>query len=223
MSVTAATNSLPMAPEPDLYPTVGKKSMERADFLKLFITQLQYQDPMEPMDTFQMSSQLNQFTSLDATLKMSDNMEKLLEYQTSQNNLQLLGLLDHSVQTRGDMMAVNEGTVSATEFEILDMAETSTVEIYTSGGKMIKQIDLGANAVGVYELNWDGTDNAGNIVTDGAYSYKVRALDANGNKVDVDYKLTGKVTGVEFDGGKAMLTLDKYLQVGVSEISRVLD
>ncbi len=99
MAVTSATDVPTYTPPPD-FPAVGKKDLDESDFMKLFITQLQYQDPSKPMDTNEMASQLAQFSSMQATMKMSDGMDNLLAYQKSQNNLQLLNLLNTDVQAR---------------------------------------------------------------------------------------------------------------------------
>ena len=95
---------------------VGNKELDRSDFMTLFITQMKYQDPMKPMDSYEMASQLAQFSNMEATMKMSDNMEKLLGYQTSQNNLQLMTLIDKDVQIYGNKIGVSEGQVATTEF-----------------------------------------------------------------------------------------------------------
>ncbi|MBU0483113.1 MAG: flagellar hook assembly protein FlgD [Proteobacteria bacterium] len=221
MSVSAVS-SIPMATDPELFPATGKKELDRTDFLKLFVTQLQYQDPMKPMDTYEMSSQLAQFSSMEATLKMSGNMEELLAYQTSQNNLQLLQLLDSNVQAFGNMMAMNEGAVGATEFSLLESAESCQVEIYDGGGSLVRSINMGSQGVGAYELAWDGKNQAGDQVDDGLYTYRIKALDEAAREVEVEYRITGKVSGIEFESGQALLTIDKYINVSVSDVLRVM-
>ena len=94
------------ATQTELPKGVGSADLDRTDFMTLFITQMQYQDPMKPMDSYEMASQLAQFSNMEATMKMSDNMEELLAYQTSQNNLQLLTLLDKNVETQTNQVAV---------------------------------------------------------------------------------------------------------------------
>ncbi|MBU0479845.1 MAG: flagellar hook assembly protein FlgD [Proteobacteria bacterium] len=221
MSVTSVS-ALPLAPEPEAFKTFGKKELDKQDFMKLFITQLQYQDPMEPMDTYQMSSQLAQFSSMEATLRMSENMEELLAYQTSQNNLQLLTLLDNKVQTAGNTIAVNEGTNSSTEFVLEDTAVSCLVEIYDQGGTMVRQIDMGPVPAGLYELAWDGKNMGGDQVEDGVYSYRVKASDSVGKEIGTDYRTTGTVTGIGFDNGQAILNVDKYITVTVGEVLKVM-
>jgi len=88
MTTTASTTSTLPIQDTTSLSTVGKSSLDRDDFMTLFITQMQHQDPLEPMDSTDMASQLAQFSNMEATMKMSDNLEKLLGYQVSQNNLQ---------------------------------------------------------------------------------------------------------------------------------------
>jgi len=200
---------------------VGKSTLGKSDFMTLFITQLQFQDPMKPMDSAEMASQLAQFSNMEATTKMSEDMEKLLDYQTSQNNLQLLSLLGTDIQVNGNRMGVSEGSVTSTEFVLKEATQATTVEIYDSADNLIWQQDRGALSGGTYELNWDGKDMRGDQVEDGAYYYKVKGLDALGQGVDVDYRSTGTVSGINFDTGAAVLTMDGYINAGVDEVVNV--
>lgn len=222
MSVTSINSSLPLYEDESLFEPVGKKELDQYDFMNLFITQLQHQDPLKPMDSYEMASQMAQFSNMEATLKMSDNMEKLLEYQTSQNNLQLLTLLDNEVQVSGNTMAVNDGTPGNGEFELLGNADTCVVEIYDAGGRLVKLIDQGPSDAGRYLLEWDGTDSQGNTVEDGAYAYAVRAFTALGEEVEVEQRINGTVTGINYDGGSAKLTLDHHVEAEVGSVIAVL-
>ncbi|RJX30047.1 MAG: flagellar hook assembly protein FlgD [Desulfurivibrio sp.] len=222
MSVSSVNSALPQYEEESLFQPVGKKELDQYDFMNLLITQLQYQDPMKPMDTYEMASQLSQFSNMQATLKMSDNMEKLLDYQTSQNNLQLLTLLDNQVQVIGNSLGVNEGEAGSGEFTLAEDADTCVVEVYDAGGHLMQMIDAGALSSGTHPLEWDGKDALGETVADGAYTYQVKAYDALGQGIEVDYRVTGKVTGVTFDNGTAQLKLDKHVAADVGSVVSVL-
>ena len=217
MAITAVNESALVQPDK----AVGSKDLERSDFMTLFITQLQHQDPMEPMDSYEMASQLAQFSNMEATMKMSDNMEKLLEYQTSQNNLQILSLLNTEVQISGSLIGVVEGEASATEFNLVAPAEKVHVEIYDTADHLVWQQDMGSLPQGTYELDWDSVDALGEKVVDAPYRYQVKAYGLTGEEVEVEYRSTGKVTGVRFDDGVAHLTIDDYVEAGVDEIIKV--
>jgi flagellar basal-body rod modification protein FlgD len=220
MSITGASttaNSTLVQPKD----AVGSSSLDQSDFMKLFITQMQYQDPLKPMDNYEMASQLAQFSNMQATTRMSDNTEKLLDFQTSQNNLQLLNLLNNQVQIAGNRMSVKDGAVTPTEFDLQAATDKVQLQVFNEADHLVWQEDKGGLAAGTYQLDWDGKDLAGNAAPDGAYSYKVNASDATGQLVDVGYKTTGKVTGVNFADGAAKITIDGYIEAGPDEILKV--
>ena len=222
MSVATVDNALPQYQEENPFKPVGKKELDQYDFMNLLITQLQYQDPMKPMDTYQMASQLAQFSNMEATLKMSGNMEKLLEYQTSQNNLQLLTLLDSEVEVVGNTLGVDGGEPGGGNFILPANADTCVLEIYDAGGRLVDMEDLGTLPAGTYPLEWDGKDARGDAVEDGAYVYKVKAYTSLGEQLEIDYRVKGKVTGISFDNGLAMLKLDNHVGADVGSVVSVL-
>jgi len=217
----ASTTGLLSSAAPELK-TVGKSTMDRQDFMTLFITQLQYQDPTKPLDSTEMASQLAQFSSMEATMQMSDNMKKLLDYQTSQNNLQLLTLLDKNVQAAGNDLGVTAGVAGKGEFTLVEPMEDATLYVYDAKGALVRSMDLGAMKAGTFAMTWDGKNNGGQVVADGLYRYEVKAIDASGAMADIKYKMTGKVTGVQFDSGKAMLTLDNQVSIGTADVLQVM-
>ena len=218
MTTTATTSSTLPVQDTATLATVGKKTLDRNDFMTLFITQMQHQDPLEPMDSTDMASQLAQFSNMEATMKMSDNLEKLLGYQVSQNNLQLLTLIGQEVQGAGNTMGVVAGAVSTTQYTLADAADSCRIEIYDSAGRMADTVELGYAASGKHDLTWDATTPSGTVVPDGQYTYSVVAMNALGQKVDVDYRTTGRVTGVNFVGATAQVTVDKSVTMNVADI-----
>jgi flagellar basal-body rod modification protein FlgD len=210
------------ATQTELPKGVGSADLDRTDFMTLFITQMQYQDPMKPMDSYEMASQLAQFSNMEATMKMSDNMEELLAYQTSQNNLQLLTLLDKEVETQTNQVAVSGGAAGNGKFTIDERTESCVVQIYDEAGKFVRAIDRGGLTAGTYDMGWDGKNMVGVQVDDGVYTYIVEAYNFDSELVAASYRIIGKVTGVEYESGQAMLTLDEHVMVSVADILAVM-
>ncbi len=200
---------------------VGKKDLGKGDFMTLFITQLQYQDPMKPMESNEMASQLAQFSNMEATLKMSDNMQSLLDYQTSQSNLQLLTMLGKDVLSEGNSMAVTAGKVNPTEFVLDDPASTIDVTVYDAANRPVWTKSVGNEGAGTYKVEWDGKSSSGTPVEDGSYHYEVKAMSTSGEALPVTYHSSGKVTGVNFTNGVVGLEIDKNVLVKVSDIIQV--
>ncbi|MBI5558225.1 MAG: flagellar hook assembly protein FlgD [Deltaproteobacteria bacterium] len=204
--------------------TVGDSSLDSEDFMNLLITQLQNQDPMDPMDTSDMVAQVAQLSNMEATQEMAVNMEKLLDYQVSQNNLQLLSLLGNDVTVSSNVVAVNEGSPGSGEFTLSAAVESCRVDIYNSSGNVVRTINAGQlEGDTLYELEWDGTNSGGTAVADGLYLFEVTGLTAEGEEVEVEYQTTGKVTGLDYQSGSAVLTLDNAIPVEVGSVLKVND
>lgn len=213
-STTASTSTTPAMK------TVGKNTLDRNDFMKLFITQMQNQDPLEPMKGTDMATQLAQFSTLDSMQNMSNSMDQLLNYQTSQNNLQLLSLIGKTVQGKGSSMGVLNGAVTPTQYSLANTADSCQVNIYNAAGTMVDSMDLGPASSGSHDLSWDGKMPNGTVVPDGEYTYTVTAM-SNGQQVNVDYRTTGQVTGVNFSGSQAQVTVDNSVAMNVADILAV--
>jgi flagellar basal-body rod modification protein FlgD len=218
---TTAISGIPTI-ETDTMQTTGKADLDQADFMKLFLAELQYQDPMDPMDNAEMASQMAEFSNMEATNRMADSIDELLEYTTSQNNLQLLTLLDQNVRVIGSTIGVTDGEIGEGEFVLAEEADSAFLEITDAGGKLIMLEDLGALSAGSHALDWDGTDTMGAEVEDGAYSFKIKAYTSSGQQIRADYTATGKVTGVDYSSGTAMLVLDNHVPAEVGAVLGVI-
>ena len=221
MTVSTIGNGVPFFEPESQFAVVGKKELDREDFMKLFITQLQHQDPLEPLESYEMASQLAQFSSMEATLKVSDNLEKLLDFQRSQNNLQLLSLIDRDITAFGNRIAVENGSASATEFRIERETDFCIVEIYNEEGRLVTAKNLGKLLPGAHHVGWDGKDDSGTTVADGVYTYRVDALAPTGEQLTVEHYTGGRVSAVEFANGKATVTVAGHIELGVGDILTV--
>ncbi len=217
-----STIGVPLAQADPLFKPVGKQELDSSDFMTLFITQLQHQDPMEPMDSSQMATQLADFSNMEATMQMADSMDQLLEYQTSQNNLQLLSLLDKEVQVFGHSIGVNGEEIGGGEFNLQQDADMAVLEIRDAADRLVKIVDLGRISRGTHSVEWDGTDMLDKKVEDGAYSFEVKAYDQAGQQIVADYKASGKVTGIDYESGTALLVLDHHVPTSVGAVAGVI-
>jgi flagellar basal-body rod modification protein FlgD len=220
-ATSATTSSLPTYQPSAASAPVGKKELDRTDFMKLFITQMQYQDPLKPLDSYEMASQLAQFSNMEATMKMSDNIGKLLQYQQSQNNLQILSLIGRNVQGFGNNLTLVDGSATETAFNISEPADSCIVTINDEKGQLISSINLGRREKGDVNFTWDGKDSRGNQVADGVYTYDVEALNYYGESISVNTMTTGKVTAVQYNNGIADVKLDNLVEIGVKDILAV--
>lgn len=202
--------------------TTGKAELDQDDFMMLFLAELQYQDPMDPMDNAEMASQMAEFSNMEATNRMADNMEELLEYSVSQNNLQLLTLLDQDVRVVGNGLGVDGDNISSGEFVLAEDADSTFLEIRDAGGKLIMLEDLGSLSLGSHPVEWDGMDTVGSQVADGYYTFDIKAYTTSGQQVRADYTVVGMVTGVDFESGTATLVIDRHVPSDVGAVLGVI-
>ena len=198
-----------------------KNALTQDDFLKLFTTQLKYQNPLEPMDNFQMATQLAQFNSVDALTRMNETMTQLAANQNSMNNLQMAGLIGKKVKTQGNNLAIQQGAVGEGMYQLAKPGKVA-VQILNAQGGLVRLIDAGAKDATLQKVEWDGKNQAGATLPDGVYTFKVLAVDAQGQSVSVATHQIGTVNGVSLDNGSVALQVSGG-KVQFSDILSILN
>ncbi|MDP3028667.1 MAG: flagellar hook assembly protein FlgD [Deltaproteobacteria bacterium] len=201
----------------------GGQLLDKDSFMKLFVAQMKHQDPLKPMEAYEISAQLAQFSSLEQLYTLNENMNNLIAYQTSQNNLQLLSLINKKVEVVTDKLTLQEGKATEARYGLLEEATSCVINIYDQNGARVRRLNLGSRHAGSYTLDWDGRDQKGAILPDGRYYFDVVAKDATGHEVPVNTSIRGRVTGLDFEGGITTLVLEDGSKVSVADVARVID
>jgi flagellar basal-body rod modification protein FlgD len=204
----------------------GSINMNKDDFLKLLVTQLQNQDPMSPEDPKDFVSQLAQFSSLEQQINSNQNLENLAtaiqSLQQSQSMAQGVALLGKTVKGTGNQLNVVGGKAMEASFQLPQAAKQVAVGVFDPSGKQVATLNLGAQAAGERTLNWDGKDSKGQQVADGTYSFQVAAQDKAGNAIQVDNYFTGTVQEVYQDSQGIWVNVDGR-QMLIGNIVAVLE
>jgi flagellar basal-body rod modification protein FlgD len=199
--------------------TAGKKTLDKEDFMMLLLKQLSYQDPLNPMESTEFTSQLTQFTSLEELNNINKTLEDVLSFQNSMQNATVADLIGKTVKISGDDLSLN-GTATI-DFKLLDDASSVKINIMDSTGKLVWSKDLGAQEAGNMSYVWDGLDLTGNPAPEGTYTFEVQATDSEGNDVGIQTRSSGRVTGISFDNGVTYLVLDSGRRALLSEIQAI--
>ena len=216
-SVASASNT-----NPGIYdPGATSTAMGKDDFLTLLITQLQNQDPLNPADSTEYTAQLAQFSSLEQLSNVNANLEYMQLYQASINNAQAVSFIGKEVISLGNDVQVTEGQADKCRFELSENASGVIVNIYDSEGNLVKAIEQGAMDKGRQSVVWDGTDQNGNPVADGDYTFEVMAVDAADQAVEAVTYSSGLVEGVTFSEGRTYFLVGNQ-KVSISDIVEVL-
>ena len=149
-------------------------------FLRLLVTQLQSQDPTNPVQNEDFVAQLAQFTTLEQTTNSNKLLEELVGQNTQRSQFELLNLLGHSVVTDGNTVSLASEGEATLSYALSDNAQTVNLEVLGPNNQILRTLNPGgAQATGGHQIVWDGKDESGNVLPAGVYAFRVKAEDAN--------------------------------------------
>ena len=170
-------------------------SSTQANFLNLLVTQLQNQDPLNPMDNAQVTSQLAQISTVDGITQLNTTLQTLLSNSTDSQTLQAASLVGQNVLVSGNGINLTQGQGSLAGVELAGAADSVTATIKDSNGLVVKTLHLGSMSAGDNTFVWDGTADNGTAAAAGAYSLSVAATQGN-SSVTATALQTGQVSSV---------------------------
>jgi flagellar basal-body rod modification protein FlgD len=177
-------------------------------FMKLLVTQMQHQDPLNPQGNEEFVAQLAQFTSLEQLMGVNDHLEKLYGATSAMNNASMTQLLGRDVVAFGDTFEYSGTGDKELNFEMADDADMVTITVLDEDGSVVAREDLGGFKKGEHSWTWDGTTVHGNPVEEGTYTFKVSGKDSSGNDVVVNPLLVGTVDEMSYVTGTPTPSID---------------
>ena len=180
--------------------------------MNLFITQLKYQDPLQPLDNNQMATQMAQFNTVDALGKMNNTLNQMMTNQASLNNLQAGSLIGKKIEAKGNTLSIQQGVVSGGAYQLAQPGN-AIIQIFDSNGNLVQQMGPGYKDTSMQGIGWNGKNQQGRTLPDGTYTFKVLAADQKGQAVTATTYRVGTVDGVSFENGAA------YFQMGGNKVS----
>ena len=189
-------------------------------FIKLLTTQLQNQDPLNPVDNAEMTSQMAQISTVNGLEKLNKTLETLLADSQSAQALQAAALVGHGVLVPGEGVALKDGLAFG-GYELDGAADNVTIEIRDANGLLMRSIDVGDMESGVHGFAWDGLTTAGVAAAEGKYSFKVTAKQ-DGDAVKATELSYGSVDGLVREGGTYSVSVGNLGKFGTSEIRMVM-
>lgn len=180
-------------------------------FLTMMVAQLKNQDPLNPMEGTDFTSQLAQFSGLEQQITMNSNLTAILDsLNASSENDNIFDFIGKDVVSDGNPVTVSNGKAVSGGFFELEEPATVRVVVYDSTGSVVRQMASGGELIeaGEYNIEWDGKDDQGYTVLDGEYVYDVVAMNEKGEYLDVSTTSQGFVSGVTSTYGKSYLVVD---------------
>lgn len=182
-----------------------KSDLDKNDFLKLFITQLQNQDPLKPKDGTEMASQLAQFNGLEQMMNVNKTLEKLESSSKESQNFNLINTVGKEAFIKTGQISVADGKSTELEFESPMKTDSAKVKIKDVNGKAIIEKELGIIEAGKNTFTIDPKDIKGNNITDGRYSVSLSYRDKEGVEQNLDTSAKVKIDGIDMSGEDILL------------------
>jgi flagellar basal-body rod modification protein FlgD len=173
-------------------------------FLKMFMAQMKYQDPMSPMDSSEFTAQLAQFSSLEQLFTVNENLESMKAAQGQAGRFDALLFIGKEITAEGNSLSLDTGGTASGAFELAGNGEC-TVMVLDARGNPIRKIPLGYMEGGGHHFEWDGLDESGNQQAPGIYGFKVLGLGDLGQPLSVQTMVTGQVDKVALEGTSPVL------------------
>ncbi len=206
--------------------SAAPKATDRVDpqdrFLKLLVAQMKNQDPLNPLDNAQVTSQLAQISTVSGIDKLNATLQSLAAGFAANQSLEATAMIGRGVLAAGSSLTLANGTATG-GVELPQTVDRLVVTIKDGSGIVVHSMDLGPQPQGVIAFQWDGITDSGASAAAGNYSFSV-AAQQGGKKVDAGTLAYGRVNGVAPGGQGQSPALDVggLGIIGLSAIKQIL-
>ncbi len=181
-------------------------------FLKLLVAQMQNQDPMNPLDNAQVTSQMAQISTVDGIDTLNKTVKGLNTQFVQMQALQGAALVGRDVTVQGDGLAIENGS-GVGGFELAGAADHVKLEVLSAAGRVVDTVQLGASSSGVQSFTWP----AGSVPDGSAYRFRITAT-AGSTAVGSTLLMRDRVGAVSTKGDTLMLELERSGNVPYTDV-----
>lgn len=189
-------------------------------FMKLLITQMKNQDPLNPLDNAQVTSQMAQISTVSGIDKLNATLQNMAASFNANQSLQAASMIGHSVMVPGSALRLENG-MGVAGVDLPQSVDQMTVTIRDAAGVIVHSMELGPKPQGIAAFAWDGATSSGATAANGTYSFSVSALQG-GKKIDGSTLAVGQVNSVS--PGKDGMSLDVggLGVIGMADVKKIL-
>lgn len=224
MAINSTPSLSSQASKPTLQSLTGSSvAAEKTDatsqqdrFLKLLVAQLNNQDPMNPMDNAQLTSQTAQISTVSGIEQLNSNLLALGKQFAAMQALQSTTMIGHDVLTTGNRLEISQGQGRG-GMELASAADSVSVQILSAGGQLLDTLELGSMAAGRQQFSWDASQHSGNS----ALRFKVVASQA-GQAVAATPLSRDTISAIGTDGSAMSFALKSGASLRYEQIKAVL-
>ncbi len=181
-------------------------------FLKLLVTQMQNQDPLNPLDNAQVTSQLAQINTVSGIEKLNTTVQGLSGQFVQMQALQGAALVGRNVVVAGNQLSFGSG-IAQGGFELNGPADSVSVEVLSAAGHVVDTINLGAQSAGMHSFDWP----SGSADASSGLTFRVRPV-SGGVEISSTALMKTSVNAVSTSGNSLQLELGNGRTASYSEI-----
>lgn len=189
-------------------------------FLKLLVTQMKNQDPLNPMDNAQVTSQMAQLSTVSGIDKLNATLQALSNSMMSSQPLQAASMIGHGALVPGKGVDLTNGAGYG-GIDLTQSVDKLDVSIFNQAGALVRNISLGSQPVGLVNWQWDGRNEAGDKMADGSYTFTVNATQS-GKAVDATALQFGMVNSVTQGSQGVALSVGQLNGIALSQVKQIL-
>ena len=189
-------------------------------FLKLLVTQMKNQDPLNPMDNAQVTSQMAQLSTVSGIDKLNKTLEALSNSMISSQGMQASSMIGHVVLAPGSKIELKGGKGLA-GVDLKQSADNLNVQIKDASGNVVRNLKLGSQQAGVVPIQWDGKSDAEVDLPDGYYQLSASST-LGGNNTNVNTLSYGLVNGVVQKPEGASLNVEQLGDISMESVKQIL-
>jgi len=205
MAINSIGQNAALYAEPTVSTSVEDKSaLGKDDFMTLLLVELQHQDPTEPMDSDKILTQTSQLAGLEASENTNKALADLAASLGTANQFSTISAIGKTADLGSNAIVYDEGSNSSFEVYFPSDIQEGSVQVLDNSGALVKTLDVGTNPSGVYQFDWDGTDNSGNPVDAALYYVNASYTDPDGKALETRLGAY-PIESVKFDGGNTLV------------------
>lgn len=198
----------------------GSGALDAQSFLNLMVTELQNQDPTQPISAQNMLAQLAQFSTVSGVQNLEKTVTSLASSLGTNQSLQAASLVGRKVLAPSSQASLPASGSLQGAVQLASPAQAVTVGIYGSNGVLVRQLNLGAQSAGLANFSWNGTNAQGTQMPAGSYTIKAEGV-VNGKTQALSTLANQQVSSVTLGQNGGPVTLGLANGAGSIDLSKV--
>lgn len=219
MDILGALNSSSATAGTQANTSTAENALAQQDFMQLMLTQMQHQDPFQPMENGEFLAQLAQFSTVNGITEMQASLQSLADSLGGNDVLSAAGMIDRVALVETDRFSQADGDGVRGQLNLTESSTAVMVSIVDAQGQSVRDIELGGANSGRLSFEWDGDDNNGRRAADGEYQLTARYLSGDQWQA-LPTLLEGRVQSVHMpaSGSSASAAVDGMGEVSMAQI-----